>query len=68
MHDIGVVHRDIKPQNILMTNKGIAKLIDFSSAEKIGESDLLKGTAGTYQFFSPEACDSTLIQEHKEIS
>jgi len=51
-----------------MTNKGIAKLIDFSSAEKIGESDLLKGTAGTYQFFSPEACDSTLIKEHKEIS
>lgn len=68
VHDIGVVHRDIKPQNILMTKGGVAKLIDFSSAEKIGESDMLKGTAGTYQFFSPEACDSTFFHVYKEIS
>lgn len=65
---MGVVHRDIKPQNILVTKQGTAKLIDFSSAEKIGASDILKGTAGTYQFFSPEACDSTLYEHIKKLA
>ena len=57
MHGVGVVHRDIKPQNILITASGVAKLTDFSVAEKVGENDILKKTAGTYQFFSPEACN-----------
>lgn len=46
----GVVHRDIKPQNILINNKGILKIVDFGLSrakdmETITQSDKFMGTA-----------------------
>lgn len=58
MHKKRVIHRDIKPQNIMMDENGIAKIGDFGSAERFkGNDDSLHTTIGTYQFFSPECCD-----------
>lgn len=58
VHKHGVLHRDIKPQNIMLDENGIAKLGDFGSAERFqNENDYLQTTIGTYQFFSPECCD-----------
>lgn len=50
----GLVHLDIKSENILVLPNGTAKLCDFDCAAKIGE-ELKEGLRGTPQFIPPEA-------------
>ncbi len=54
-HRAGIVHLDIKPQNILMDKEGRAKICDFGIATYKGRSDHdRKTTAGTTAYMSPE--------------
>ncbi|MFF4571630.1 protein kinase [Streptomyces sp. NPDC001410] len=57
-HDVPVIHRDLKPGNILVARDGTVKVLDFGIAA-ILRTDVTKLTAtgspvGTYQYMSPE--------------
>lgn len=56
-HKQGIIHRDVKPANIMLTNTGAVKVMDFGIARALGDSTSMTQTAaviGTAQYLSPE--------------
>ena len=55
-HESGVMHRDVKPENILITRDDFAYLVDFGIANAATDEKLTElGTAvGTYAYMAPE--------------
>src|ERR1700710_3063273 len=60
-HRIGLVHRDVKPSNILITERDFAYLIDFGIAKAVGEAGLTSTGAaiGTWAYMAPERFTTT---------
>lgn len=55
-HNNGIIHRDIKPQNVLVNSEGLIKVSDFGIARVVGSGTLSKGdnVMGSVHYFSPE--------------
>ncbi len=53
-HNAMIVHRDIKPQNILITKEGKAKVTDFGVARFVSSNTITIDTVGSAHYFSPE--------------
>ncbi|MDT5290129.1 MAG: eukaryotic-like serine/threonine-protein kinase [Mycobacterium sp.] len=55
-HQAGLVHRDVKPSNILLAHNDFAYLIDFGIARATGETGLTSvgSTLGTWSYMAPE--------------
>ncbi|MGE2692230.1 serine/threonine-protein kinase [Mycolicibacterium pulveris] len=68
-HDAGVMHRDVKPENILVTRDGFAYLVDFGIASATTDRTLTeKGAAiGTYAYMAPERFSSEPVTHRADI-
>ena len=55
-HSQGVLHRDVKPENVLITQDGIAKLMDFGLAKMVGKPGITQEgvIVGTVAYVAPE--------------
>lgn len=58
LHAQGIIHRDIKPDNCLITDEGVLKIVDFGVSEMFDkDSDMTtKKSAGSPAFMAPELC------------
>lgn len=68
-HKKHIVHRDIKPHNIMITKDGIAKVTDFGIARAVSSSTItiVGSTIGSVHYFSPEQARGGFVDEKSDI-
>ena len=68
-HAAGIVHCDIKPHNILLSQDGTAKVADFGIARAVTESTITYSgnVVGSVHYFSPEQAKGTYITPKSDV-
>jgi eukaryotic-like serine/threonine-protein kinase len=68
-HRRGLIHRDVKPQNIMVTPDGVAKVTDFGIAYGASATQLTRTgmVIGTVHYFSPEQARGTTVTPASDI-
>lgn len=69
-HKHNIVHRDVKPHNIMITTDGMAKLTDFGIARAVSSSTMVAETSkviGSVHYFSPEQARGSYVDERSDI-
>lgn len=70
-HRAGVIHRDIKSANVMITESGSVKVMDFGIARALGEGSMTQshtnGILGTAQYFSPEQARGETVDARTDL-
>lgn len=68
-HSNNIIHRDIKPHNILLTEEGIAKVTDFGIARAATSSTInnTSNVIGSVHYFSPEQARGGYVDDKSDI-
>ena len=68
-HKNSIIHRDVKPQNILVTEDGLIKVTDFGIAKSTSSSTLTNTTTimGSAHYFSPEQAKGSTVDARTDL-
>ena len=69
-HRNNIIHRDVKPHNILITNDGTAKITDFGIAKAVSDGTIINDNGvimGSVHYFSPEQSRGQYVDEKSDI-
>jgi serine/threonine-protein kinase len=69
VHEAGIVHRDLKTSNIMIDPDGVARLLDFGVAKRLGDGTLTAAghIVGTPEYMSPEQAQGKKVDFRSDV-